>query len=85
MSYETIDEEKAKAMGYLELTEEVAERAEDSALHKMFFERNKVLLDELQSLAKQDTSALTQYNYYSILFAWYMSHEAREQAEEAGQ
>lgn len=44
----------------------------------------KVLLDELQSLAKQDTSALTQYNYYSILFAWYMSHEAREQAEEAG-
>ena len=47
MSYETIDEEKAKAMCYLELIEEIANRAEDSELHQMFFEWNKALLNEL--------------------------------------
>ena len=34
------------------------------------------LVAELEVLARQDTSALTQYNYYSILFAYYTSTEA---------
>ena len=34
------------------------------------------LVSELEALARQDTSALTQYNYYSILFAYYTSTNA---------
>lgn len=47
MSFEAIDTEKARAMCYLELIEEIANRAEDSELHQMFFEWNKVLVNEL--------------------------------------
>lgn len=47
MSFEAIDTEKAKAMCYLELIEEIANRAEDSELQQTFFEWNKALLNEL--------------------------------------
>ena len=42
------------------------------------------LLNELEQLAKRDTSAITQYNYYSILFAWEVLQENAERATEAG-
>ena len=43
-----------------------------------------VLLEELARLAQLDTSALTQYNYYSILFAWEMLQENAQAATETG-
>ncbi len=42
------------------------------------------LMEELKTLAGLDTSALTQYNYYSVLLAWHMWREDAQAAAQAG-
>jgi len=42
------------------------------------------ILQDLHELTERDTSALTQYNYYAILFAYRMMEEDAPRAAEAG-
>lgn len=42
------------------------------------------LLKDLERLAQRDTSAVTQYNYYSILFAWEVAQQDAQAATQAG-